>query len=179
MDFLSKYLNETISITSLTDDLLLNMEMFTGPDGNICNIKYDKQPTLDAKNHIEKVLKDMTVFKNYCFILKRTIILNEFIKAGEILHKVVPLMPLFNGCQRTDDKVRDKNCSNRELKNYLNNHPLYHQLQGNLQRTTYILDFVITPEGKCTLITTKKGNFEGKEDIFKQIIEEIGYTGSY
>ena len=74
-----QYLNENISSLNLLDDIIFNAEMLVGQDGKICNIKYDKQPTLDAQNQIEKVLNEMPVFKNYCFAIKRTIILNKHI----------------------------------------------------------------------------------------------------
>lgn len=170
--YLRQYLNENISATNLIEDVVLRAGIFVGKNGKVCDIILDTEVSDETKQHINSVLSGLQPFKNTCFKFTKSININKYIKGGEELYRVTSIMPLFNGCQRLVDEKDSKNCSNLALEKYLFNHPAYGRLSG-LERTTYVLDFVITPEGKTTMVTPKKGNFEDKLPIFKQIIEEM------
>lgn len=170
-DFLAQYLNENISAANLEDDIMVEAETFIGQDGKFCDIKYDKTLSIEAQNHIASTLKKMPILKNTCFSIKRSIIINPYIKAGEDIFKVASNMPIFNGCKRKMDNEKSNECTVEKLENYIYSHPLYHKL--TMQQGTYVVNFVITKEGKTTLFSTKRGDFDGNEDKVKQIIYDM------
>lgn len=174
MDYFTQYLNENISRDGLDDNVFIYITISIGPDGKFCDILYDNEPSSKAKEHIEDVLKMLPAFKNNCFELRKTIVLDEYIKAGEPILKAVgkERMPVFNGCPRlTNDSGLD-NCTYHSLKKHIQKHPLYPKLQ-NFEDGTCVVDFVITTEGKTTLFNVKSGKCEGKENIIKQIVEDM------
>lgn len=170
--YLKHFLNDHISYVNLKDEVSVSAEIFVGIDGKVCDIRLDSDVSVDTKQHIDSVLLELQPFKNTCFKFTKTININEYIKGGEEIYKVVQFMPIFNRCQRTDNIEESRICTVKSLEKYLFAHPLYKKLFG-LKQQTYVLEFVITSEGMTTMVKPKKGNFEDKFPIFKQIIETM------
>lgn len=170
-EFLTKFLNENISAANLEDDIMAEVDIIIGQDGKFCDIKYGKTLSLEAQNQIASALKKMPLLKNTCFSIKRSIIINPYIKAGEDVFRIVSRMPLFEGCKQISKNEKRNECTIEKLERYIYSHPLFNDL--TLQKYSYVVNFVITKEGKTTLFSTKRGDFDGNEDKVKQIIYDM------
>ncbi len=170
-EFLTQYLNENISAANLEDDIMVEAEIIIRQGGKFCDVKYDKPLSKEAQNHIAAAFEKMPILKNTCFSIKRSIIINPYIKAGEDVFRIVSKMPLFEGCKKNSKNEKRNECTIEKLENYIYSHPLYNKL--TMKQGTYIVNFVITKEGKTTLFSTKRGDFDGNEDKVKQIIYDM------
>ena len=170
-DFFREHLDKHISAVGLREDYLEGLKIYFGDDGKVCDIVYKRKPTPAIQSHVLEVLELLPELQSKCVVSSCSIVISHEFKPTEDIYKVAVQSPVFNGCDITTNENINSDCSREKLKQYLLQHPLYDQL--SFQKGSLVMEFIITKDGRTTLIRPIKGDFMGNEDKVIQIIKDM------